>query len=291
MDAVEAALLAAPSQQTPSAEQAPFRVAAFAIAWSNIQRCFAEDVFLPELLDKFFKLMVQIISRLTIWIDTLLADKQIEDELRLNFFSNVHADVEILIHRLSGPLDFLQTRVPSVLQEKVRLCLDEATVRALPARITAIERTLADIIYKQCSSHVKDVSQIPRLYRKTNRAAPTTPSPYVNAMCSPAVKYEQMTLVSGPAIARVLSTVHSRIAAEYTGLVDSLLTSVARTEESLRRLKRTRGADSSVASGEPGDDHKIRTQVQLDVTSYCKHAAPHTDTKTLLALINTNTNT
>lgn len=59
----------------------------------------------------------------------------------------------------------------------------------------------------------------------------------------------------------------------YFTAVCDVLTSVQKTEESLRRLKKSR--DRSSASGNinnerGGDDDKIRLQLYLDANSYCK---------------------
>jgi Domain of unknown function (DUF3510). len=55
--------------------------------------------------------------------------------------------------------------------------------------------------------------------------------------------------------------------------VDDVLTSVQKTEESLRRLKKIRDRSAATTSTEVkgvGDDDKIREQLLLDVYSYCK---------------------
>jgi hypothetical protein len=55
--------------------------------------------------------------------------------------------------------------------------------------------------------------------------------------------------------------------------VDDVLTSVQKTEESLRRLKKIRDRSAATLSSEArgvGDDDKIRHQLLLDVYSYCE---------------------
>lgn len=55
--------------------------------------------------------------------------------------------------------------------------------------------------------------------------------------------------------------------------VDDVLTSVQKTEESLRRLKKIRDRSAATSSNEArgvGDDEKIREQLLLDVYSYCE---------------------
>jgi len=55
--------------------------------------------------------------------------------------------------------------------------------------------------------------------------------------------------------------------------VDDVLTSVQKTEESLRRLKKIRDRSAATSSNEArgvGDDEKIREQLLLDVYNYCE---------------------
>lgn len=55
--------------------------------------------------------------------------------------------------------------------------------------------------------------------------------------------------------------------------MDDVLTSVQKTEESLRRLKKIRDRTAATSSSEArgvGDDDKIRQQLLLDVYSYCE---------------------
>lgn len=62
----------------------------------------------------------------------------------------------------------------------------------------------------------------------------------------------------------------------YYKLVDEVLTSVQKTEESLRRLKnlREKSQQSTSTSSEKqlmSDDDKIRLQLQIDIMFYVKH--------------------
>lgn len=62
--------------------------------------------------------------------------------------------------------------------------------------------------------------------------------------------------------------------------MDDVLTSVQKTEESLRRLKKIRDRSSTTPqSGEMnkglGDDDKIREQLLLDVQTFCQGVRNH----------------
>lgn len=61
-------------------------------------------------------------------------------------------------------------------------------------------------------------------------------------------------------------TVFSR----YFKQVEDVLKSVQKTEESLRRLKQIRERTTGESRSSGGDDEKIRQQLLIDVTAYCK---------------------
>lgn len=52
-----------------------------------------------------------------------------------------------------------------------------------------------------------------------------------------------------------------------------MLTSVTKTEESLRRLKKIRSGAGSQENQAITDDQKIKLQVQIDITHYCNKEA------------------
>lgn len=57
----------------------------------------------------------------------------------------------------------------------------------------------------------------------------------------------------------------------YLSFVTDVLTSVQRTEESLRRLKKIRDKSTGILPSEPqgiSDDEKIRIQLKVDVDGY-----------------------
>lgn len=275
-----------------------FRILPFSRAWTAMEKCFADDIFLLQLLDKFWRLVLQIISRLNVWINNIFKlnvriqkttenpDFEHNANLKLKFLSFLHVDISNFISKLNDNLSFTNNYIPDVLREKIQLSLHEFIHSAFPQNLKSVENIIVDYIYKDCSQHVKNVSQIPRLYRKTNRSSPTTTSNYVSLMCKPIDEYEEQykQYLSKEALNTILREVHKKISSEYKSLVSSVLTSVAKTEESLRRLKKTR-AGSEPPSGEGSDDQKIRLQLQLDVDCYARLAKEYCNVTELVTLV------
>lgn len=263
-----------------------------------MEYCFNKDIYLPQLLDRFWRLTLQIISRLNVWINsTLNANIPIEipaietdateqkANLRLKFLCYLHIDVTTLNNRLCNieNIKFLQEFIPRELQPKINVSLREFTTKTFPACLSYIETIIVDSIYKDCSIYVKNVSQIPRLYRKTNRNIPTSASSYVTLMCKPIDDFyeKHSDKLSSDVMNVIMENVHEKVTSEYRSLVENVLTSVAKTEESLRRLKKTRGNNENQESS---DDQKIRMQVQLDVLFYSKRAEKYVDVRDLIVL-------
>lgn len=264
-------------------------------AWTAIEKCFNEKTFLPQLLDKFWKLTLQIISRLNMWINQILKsnvpvqnDPENHEQLanlKLKFLTLLHTDLKNLIEILSADLTFTNNHIPDVLKDLIKKSLEDLTLKAFPQNLRLIEGFIIDSIYKECSQHVKNVSQIPRLYRKTNRNTPTSASVYVGDMCRPADNYKDQyaQFLIGESLNEILRDVHKRVTREYASLVKSVLTSVAKTEESLRRLKKTREPQGTLP--DTSDDQKIRTQLQIDVDTYAAVAKQYCDVDELVTLV------
>ena len=147
---------------------------------------------------------------------------------------------------------------------------------------------IVEHISGKCKGHLKQVSDIPRLYRRTNKELPNKPCNYMTAMLAPldAFFQEQKPLLAdarGKAGLREwLAKIFDAITAKYLENVSEVLEAVQKMEESLKRLKRVRdtrrvggggggGGAGAVAGTEDGgrgtisDDDKIRLQLYLDV--------------------------
>ncbi|EDX12827.1 GD20356 [Drosophila simulans] len=164
-----------------------------------------------------------------------------------------------------------RTKIFSDVLAKSMSCLADT----LGAHLTNIQKTLVELLIGECETeNVRQVNDLPRLYRKTNREVPTRCSSYVEQMLRPLKAFAQQnesqlgTLV----VEQILSEVASHITKAYFNVVSDVLTSVQKTEESLRRLRNVKsGGAATVSTGSSAvmsDDDKIRVQLRVDVTSW-----------------------
>ncbi|KAG1654155.1 Conserved oligomeric Golgi complex subunit 2 [Nymphon striatum] len=145
-----------------------------------------------------------------------------------------------------------------------------------------LEDFLMSRVVLECKSHLKMVNDIPRLYRRTNKEIPTKPSGYVTNVLKPLQMFlndHKDTLLSSESVIRRISlwkiNVLEKVTEQYLSITSDVLTSVKKTEDSLKRLKKARERPSSAVIGGQNasnnsmtDDDKIRHQLFLDVEHY-----------------------
>jgi hypothetical protein len=146
---------------------------------------------------------------------------------------------------------------------------------------------IVEKISSKCLPHLKQVSDIPRLYRRTNKELPNRPCSYMTALLGPIdAFYKEQTekyRVDGTEPMQMwLVRIFSAVIEKYLLNVGEVLEAVQKMEESLKRLKRVRdtrlaggGGASTLAStgadegrGVISDDDKIRLQLYLDANYF-----------------------
>lgn len=147
-----------------------------------IKKCWSNGVYLPQLFARFLKFTLQIVSRLSKWSEEAVETKNLPSNIdRVDFMTLVYLDVKNLIAKLSGIFDCIVEKIPKHFNTQLDLvekCFDESR-DMLNKRLKFIEKQWSDEIIAQTSGWTKQVADIPRLYRKTNRDAPTKPCNYV----------------------------------------------------------------------------------------------------------------
>ncbi|KAF6027503.1 COG2 [Bugula neritina] len=115
---------------------------------------------------------------------------------------------------------------------------------------------------------MKHVSDIPRLYRRTNKEVPTKSSGYTNQAIQMLGSFKEQHNSSLPDVVRtqILTSVITSVIEQYEETTCEVLLSVKKMEDSLKRLKR--GKTSASLVGNMSDDDKIRTQILLDVQHF-----------------------
>ncbi|RUS91395.1 hypothetical protein EGW08_000825 [Elysia chlorotica] len=126
-------------------------------------------------------------------------------------------------------------------------------------------------IVKQCSGSLTQINDIPRLYRRTNKEVPNKPSAYLAGVMKPLNRFceEHAASLSVVQKEEFLSHVFSALAHQFCEVTSEVLVSTKKMEESLRRLKKARGADKEKEKGGGvTDSDKIRTQIIIDIENF-----------------------
>lgn len=171
-----------------ASSESDFSLKPFVKGYDCIKKCWSNGVYLPQLFVRFFKFTLQILSRLNKWSEDAVASKNLPTNLdRVEFMTLIYLDVKTLTTKLSGIFDCIVEKMPSNLNIHLSLvekCFDESR-RLLSDRLKSIEKQWRDEIIAQTAGWTKQVADIPRLYRKTNRDAPTKPCNYVEQILKP----------------------------------------------------------------------------------------------------------
>lgn len=164
-------------------------------AVENIKRCWSEGVYLEPLFSRFLKLTLQIYSRISIWSSELTKKANWKpndwNRRRLDILMVLMFDLIKVKETIPITANTIASLMPKQGQEKSTLvdqCFEVAK-SAVDQNLDAIETELYAELFQSSSSPIIQVTDIPRLYRKTNRDVPTKPCPYVEEVLLPAKKF------------------------------------------------------------------------------------------------------
>lgn len=262
-----------------------YHLAPFNGAKQALTRCWSEGVYLPEVFAKFYKLNVQIVLRLSRWI------RDVIKEAKSTSYSKPYTRNQLLIalysdtRKLESYLPQLQQLIVESAPKAKNITLFNNVLSksiadladTLSLHLANIQDTLKQLLITECGAdNVRQVNDLPRLYRKTNREVPTRCSSYVEQMLRPlkAFASQNENQLGALVVEQILAEVASNITKAYFNVVSEVLTSVQKTEESLRRLRNLKSGGASHPQGSAStstgvsDDDKIRLQLRVDVAAW-----------------------
>ncbi|CAF1631556.1 unnamed protein product [Didymodactylos carnosus] len=133
-------------------------------------------------------------------------------------------------------------------------------------------------LVNRCIETLHSVQDIPRLYRKTNREAPTKPSTCIIATFRHLKTFSDEfsgTILTYDECHKFLKLAIDDITKKYYDLCSDILSSVRKMEDSILLLKRVRETSSvktSLVQNNPSvtvsDDNKIRMQITNDINAF-----------------------
>ncbi|XP_053981638.1 conserved oligomeric Golgi complex subunit 2 isoform X1 [Hylaeus volcanicus] len=265
--------------------QNEFSLHATYVVWDNLQKIWSDDVYLYQLFHRFWKFSLQICARYQTWAQTVLKEiwpienevnnsNKVEHSTKLNFLICLHKDIEKIVKMLPSLLETVQMKLKERKQGVLRLLEDSLneTTENFKVILPRVSEEIVNELLRPCVTHLKQVSDIPRLFRRTKRDVPTKPCAYVkNALAFLVSFHSDYKKVIPDNVNRWLELAFSSLTEYYLASVTDVLISVQKTEESLRRLKKIRDKSTGSFSSEVqgiSDDEKIRIQLQVDVQVY-----------------------
>ncbi|XP_036684506.1 conserved oligomeric Golgi complex subunit 2 isoform X7 [Balaenoptera musculus] len=192
--------------------------------WSSLQRCWSDQMFLPSLVHRLWRLTLQILARYSVFVKELLL-RPISNESAKDIKKPLvtgSKDPSVTQGNCedqgSGPsetkpvvpvsstqlvyvvadLDRLQDQLPELLEtirpklevigfknfSSISAALEDSRL-SLSACVPALSDRITQDLSESCFSHLKSALEVPRLYRRTNKEVPTTASSYVDGALKP----------------------------------------------------------------------------------------------------------
>ncbi|XP_029787079.1 conserved oligomeric Golgi complex subunit 2 isoform X2 [Suricata suricatta] len=248
--------------------------------WSSLQRCWSDEMFLPVLVHRLWRLTLQILARYSVFVRELLlrpiSNESAKDSKKplvtgskdpsvtqgngedqgggpsetqpVASISSTHlvyvvADLDKLQEQLPELLETIKPKLEMIgFKNFSSISALEDSQTSLSACVPALSDRIIQDLSESCFSSLKGALEVPRLYRRTNKEVPTAASSYVDSALKP---FRQ--LQSGhkdklrPAVIRQwLHGALSESTHKYYETVSDVLNSVKKMEESLKRLKQAR---------------------------------------------------
>ncbi|XP_077607774.1 conserved oligomeric Golgi complex subunit 2 isoform X2 [Crocuta crocuta] len=248
--------------------------------WSSLQRCWSDEMFLPVLVHRLWRLTLQILARYSVFVRELLlrpvSNESAKDIKRplgtaskdpsvtqgngedqgggpsetksVASISSTHlvyvvADLDRLQEQLPELLETIKPKLEMIgFKNFSSISALEDSRTSLCACVPALSDRIIQDLIESCFSYLKSALEVPRLYRRTNKEVPTAASSYVDSALKP---FRQ--LQSGhrdklrPAVIRQwLEGALCESTHKYYETVSDVLNSVKKMEESLKRLKQAR---------------------------------------------------
>lgn len=245
-----------------------------------LHQCFSKNIFINQLSNQFLKMSMFITSRYLLWFQQALEKCTNGGSNKWECFL-IKSIVDLnKLKQLLGTERCLsqECELYSVFPEKMHEILVKLyshNYYLISKLIQAFNSRLLGVLVEECLGILQQVSSIPRLFRKTNRNLPKEASTYMveatKVITNFHTRYMDIMDILDPLIENIILD----ITAKFKTLVQDVLRSVCKTEESLRRLKNRNygvneesNASQSNSSSVVTDEMKIREQIRLDVNYF-----------------------
>ncbi|CAG8680100.1 4961_t:CDS:10, partial [Dentiscutata erythropus] len=281
-----------------------------------IERCWADDVFVYGLSHRFWKLTLQLIQRYKNWVLMGLTDLlsetnsqgndkldspvlrpsnspaliEAQEEQLLKLLTIVAHDVENMTLKIKEIYqEHIVTRLPESMSDQP--AIEESissSLSSMQSDLPDLNQKIATVLTKRCTETLRQhIRSVITQFRGSNTKPPTEASYFVPHIIKPLITFCKVNkeLLSDKRRNECNSIVADAVAIRYYNIVFEHLTTLKKTEESskiMKRLKKGKSTRSSFFAGnsngdggdESGalmsDEDKIRLQILLDVKQFGK---------------------
>nr|CAG4646922.1 EOG090X03KZ [Megafenestra aurita] len=298
------ALETALKQPFDAIENSKYNFRSTDVLLNALMNCYATDIYIAPLAHRFWKLSLQMLGRYKKVLSDML-DEQLrcnEEGCNLTPFSSsgmsfrnseiesltssdskritlqilvrLDVDVRLIISELAAVWNTISEHLALLASENRDLFKNafQTSAKGLEDLILPkISQLVVSELTVQSTAPLKHVLDIPRLYRRTNKEIPTKPFGYVDQLLVGLQEFRSANKdKSGEILTQWTHGVIKALSVQYLAAVSDVLTSVQKTEDSLKRLRKDRNTPASSAG--ISDDDKIRIQLAIDVDSFVKEA-------------------
>ncbi|KAG3257877.1 conserved oligomeric Golgi complex subunit 2 isoform X5 [Ictidomys tridecemlineatus] len=202
----------------------PFCLLASHKTWSSLSRCWSDELFLPLLAHRLWRLTLQILARFSVFASELSrrpisneSAKEIKKPLVAGSKDSsasqggnedqgrgpseekpVESISSTQLVYVVADLDRLQEQLPELLEtikpklemigfenfSSISAALEDSR-SSLSACVPALSSRVIQDLSESCFSYLKGALEVPRLYRRTNKEVPTTASAYMESALKP----------------------------------------------------------------------------------------------------------
>ncbi|XP_054104221.1 conserved oligomeric Golgi complex subunit 2 isoform X3 [Callithrix jacchus] len=204
--------------------ESPYCLLASHRTWSSLRRCWSDEMFLPLLVHRLWRLTLQILARYSVFVNELSLKPISNESLKEIKKPLVTGSKEptitpgntedqgsgqsetkpmVCISRTQlvcvvADLDKLQEQLPELLEiikpklemigfknfSSISAALEDSQ-SSLSACVPSLSSKIIQDLSDSCFSFLKSALEVPRLYRRTNKEVPTTASSYVDSALKP----------------------------------------------------------------------------------------------------------
>jgi conserved oligomeric Golgi complex subunit 2 len=184
-----------------SIESNQIQVKVFVEVISCVAKCWMDGIYIDQLFHKFFKLTLQLIARSIHWVQEVLnltTERYEHPNVDVQtFYTILHRDIGTFILKFPQIEELILQKVleNSELKEKVTTSAVKKCFESPRQSFEEYQKTIESQIVQKLSSisvkSIRNVQDIPRLFRKTNRDVPTKHLPYVDQIISPIKEFKK----------------------------------------------------------------------------------------------------